>query len=135
MTLRDDSVVKRQDTVLTGRDSRIVAIPRREWEMKLLQMPRRHAKLLRFMTPEHHRVRHFVVCELPRKGGAVAPGYIAEKLNVTRRAVSRILEDLEKNLFFLVRNDMGAVTWAYPVTVEETPHKLEFSTGERLFAA
>jgi hypothetical protein len=49
--------------------------------------------------------------------------------------VTDILEVLERKLFFLVRNEQGAVAWAYPVTVTPTPHKLNFSTGERLYAA
>jgi len=49
--------------------------------------------------------------------------------------VNTILVDLEKYLFFLVRNGQGEVTWAYPITVEKTPHALTFSSGERLYAA
>ena len=29
----------------------------------------------------------------------------------------------------------GAVTWAYPVTVDQTPHHLTFNTGEKIYAA
>jgi hypothetical protein len=49
--------------------------------------------------------------------------------------VQAILEELERNLLFLVRGESGAVAWAFPVTVEPTPHRLNFSTGERLFGA
>ena len=49
--------------------------------------------------------------------------------------IIEILDDLENNLFFLVRNEQGEISWAFPVTVEETPHKLTFSTGEKLNAA
>jgi hypothetical protein len=49
--------------------------------------------------------------------------------------VKGILDELERNLFFLVRNAQGAVSWAYPVTVEPTPHQLRFHSGERLYAA
>jgi hypothetical protein len=46
-----------------------------------------------------------------------------------------VLEELEAQLFFLVRNDRGAVSWAFPVTVDPTPHRLIFHTGEQLYAA
>jgi len=46
-----------------------------------------------------------------------------------------ILTDLEKNLFFLVRDPEGNVSWAFPVTTSETPHRLTFSTGEKIFGA
>jgi hypothetical protein len=36
---------------------------------------------------------------------------------------------------FLFRNEEGAVTWAYPVTVERTPHRVSLSTGEQVYAA
>jgi hypothetical protein len=46
-----------------------------------------------------------------------------------------IIGELERALFFVVRNDRNAVSWAFPVTADETPHALAFSTGERCFAA
>jgi hypothetical protein len=46
-----------------------------------------------------------------------------------------ILDELERNLFFLVRNAAGAVSWAFPITVEPTPHRLEFDSGHEVFAA
>jgi len=49
--------------------------------------------------------------------------------------VKSILEELERKLFFLVRNEQGAVSWAYPMTVETTPHKLSLASGERLYGA
>ena len=36
---------------------------------------------------------------------------------------------------FLFRNPAGDVTWAYPVTVDQTPHQVTFSSGEKLYAA
>jgi hypothetical protein len=36
---------------------------------------------------------------------------------------------------FLFRNEHGAVEWAYPVTAARTPHRVAFSTGERINAA
>jgi len=45
------------------------------------------------------------------------------------------VKDLQKNLFFLVRNDIGEISWAFPVTCDITPHRLSFSSGEGVFAA
>ena len=36
---------------------------------------------------------------------------------------------------FLFRNAQGAVTWAYPVTVEPRRTASPFSTGEQIYAA
>jgi hypothetical protein len=46
-----------------------------------------------------------------------------------------MLQDLERRLTFLWRNSDGQVIWAYPVTVETTPHAVTFHTGEQLYAA
>jgi hypothetical protein len=56
-------------------------------------------------------------------------------LPLTTAQVSLILDELEKNLFFLVRDEQGSVIWAYPVTVGPTPHRLSFNSGEKLYAA
>jgi len=91
---------------------------------------------LAFMTPSHHAVRNFVVRELPRNAGRpVTIEQIARALRLQPDPVAGLVEDLEKHLFFLVRNPHGAVSWAFPVTCDRTPHRLRFSTGERTFGA
>jgi len=90
---------------------------------------------LSFMTPPHHAVRNFVVRELPRQGRPLGPGQIAQSLGIEVETLRSLLDDLEKHLFFLVRNSEGQVTWAFPVTTCRTPHKLRLSTGERIFGA
>ena len=90
---------------------------------------------LAFMTPRHHAVRNFVVRELPRHGGPLSPTQIARSLRLDAKVVTDLLADLEKHLFFLVRNTRGEVSWAFPVTTDPTPHSLGFSTGERIFGA
>jgi hypothetical protein len=110
-------------------------IPRAEWEKHLAAAPEHTETRLRFMTEAHHRVRYFVVRELPRLGAPIPPERIAQDLQLPPAQVGAILDDLERNLFFLVRNALGAVSWAFPVTIDETPHRLVFSTSERLYAA
>jgi hypothetical protein len=92
--------------------------------------------LLAFMTPDHHAVRNYAVRELPRnRGKALRPAQLAESLGLDPGVVSGLLDDLERHLFFLVRNGIGEVSWAFPVTSDRTPHRLWFSTGERIFGA
>jgi hypothetical protein len=90
---------------------------------------------LEFMTEDHHLVRYYVVSDLPRVGEPIQPNRIAEELNLSAERVRQVLQDLETHLFFLVRNEQGAVSWAFPVTVDRTPHRLTFDTGERLSGA
>ena len=87
------------------------------------------------MTADHHRVRNFVVSELPRAAAPLSPELIAARLELPLTGVVAILDDLEKHMTFLFRNPQGAVEWAYPVTVARTPHKVTFSSGEKLYAA
>jgi hypothetical protein len=113
----------------------MVQTPRKEWEEHLALVPALQEMRLRFMSREHHLVRDFVVRELPRVGVPIEPATISQELDLPLDRVVGILDELERNLVFLVRNEQGAVSWAFPVTVEQTPHHLGFSTGECLYAA
>ena len=123
------------DTVLIGRGDTISRIPQADWEQELRSAPEGISQRLAFMSNEHHLVRNFVVQELPRLGRSVSLSAISHALGISRTRTSAIVEDLERNLFFLVRAGGEKVSWAFPVTVEETGHQLVFSTGERLDAA
>ena len=113
----------------------ITEIPRKIWEQHVALAPKDISKMLSFMTPTHHRVRYFVVKEMPRIGKPIKPERISEELNISLTKTTETLDDLERHLFFLVRNEQGEISWAFPVTVDNTPHQLTFSTGERLNAA
>ena len=87
------------------------------------------------LDDEHRRVHHFVVRELPRQGKPLAPEIVAAALDLPLARVIAILDELERRLIFLFRPGGREVVWAYPVTVAETPHRIAFSSGERLNAA
>jgi hypothetical protein len=123
------------ETILLGRGRAITALPRALWEHHLAQAPDHSKARLAFMSAQHHQVRYFVVRELVNRARAIAPEDICQALQLSRSQVDAILDELEQRLFFLVRNEQGAVAWAYPVTVAATPHRLTFSTGERLYGA
>lgn len=99
------------------------------------KVPQSMKTRLSFMTRQHHLVRYFVVRRLPRIARPIPPEMVAAKLNLPLLRVNAILAELEEKLFFLVRDERGHVSWAYPLTVDETPHRLSFSTGERIYAA
>jgi len=98
-------------------------------------LPARMASRLAFMSRDHHTVRDFVVRELPRQDRPLSPTQVAQVTGLTRQTVSAILAELERNLFFLVRDSEGNVSWAFPITTSRTPHRLTFSTGEKIFGA
>jgi hypothetical protein len=90
---------------------------------------------LGFLTPEHRTVHHFVVRELPRVGEPLSPAFVARGVGLPVDRVSSILDELEKHKTFLFRNEQSAVVWAYPVTVDVTPHRVTFGTWEQIHAA
>lgn len=124
-----------EEKVLLGRDQQILEIPPAMWKQHLTQIPQHSQGRLSFMTDKHHQVRYCVVRELVNKRKPIEPELISDMLKMPLEQVKVILEELERKLFFLVRDGQGAVAWAYPTTVEPTPHRLDFSTGEQLYGA
>ena len=113
----------------------LLRIPRPIWQQEVARSERAAENSLAFMTMEHHAVRDFVVRELPRFAKPIPPATIAQNLNMEMEKVIPILDELEKKLTFLYRNEDGDVEWAYPVTAARTPHRVTFSTGEQIYAA
>jgi len=123
------------DKILLGQGQKIIEFPQATWKSHLTQIPQHSQSRLSFMTDAHHQIRYFVVKEMANTQRPIEPEFISEKLNMPIERVKSILDELERKLFFLVRNEQGAVAWAYPMTVETTPHKLSFASGERLYGA
>ncbi len=98
-------------------------------------LPAHMERRLAFMSSEHHTVRDFVVREMPRQSQPLSPQQIASLTTLNPGRVSAILSELEKNLFFLVRNREGNVSWAFPVTTDQTAHRLSLATGEKIYGA
>jgi len=122
-------------TILVGAGREIRRVPDDAFVQSIKGLPERMTSRLAFMTCDHHVVRDIVVREMPRQRSPISPLGIANVTGLDIQKVSLILSDLERNLFFLVRNPDGNVSWAFPVTTLITPHKLMFSTGENIFGA
>lgn len=123
------------DHLLSGLWRWIIPVSRGRWQKQVAANARQLEAGLSFMTPDHQRVRNLVVSELPRAGRPLVPAFIALNLNLPLKQVGALLTDLEKHRTFLVRNAQGAVTWAYPVTVEKTPHQVTLGPEEKIYAA
>jgi hypothetical protein len=113
----------------------MINLPSRVWEKEISKARRKFEAELGFMTDEHRLVHHFVVRELPYAGEPLPPEVVAKKLDLPVSRVNGILDDLEKHMTFLFRDNHDRVVWAYPVTVDKTPHHVTFDTGEELYAA
>ncbi len=122
------------NALLLGIWRMMISVPPALWQSQMARQTQGEADLA-FMTADHHRVRDFVVREMPRLNRPLPPELIAAELQLPLERVGLILDELERNMTFLFRNPAGAVTWAYPVTVDHTPHQVTFSSGEKLCAA
>ena len=122
-------------SLLLGVSRFLLRIPRPIWQREVARSARAAERSLAFMTADHHSIRDFVVREMPRFAEPIPPEAIAQSLTMALEQVVPMLDELEKKLTFLYRNEEGAVTWAYPVTVEPTPHRVTFSSGEQIYAA
>jgi Alkylmercury lyase len=109
--------------------------PLAEWQAAVRGATHKMRDRLAFMTVEHHAVRNFAVTGLPEFQRALSLAQVAAQVSLPAARAEAIIDELERNLFFLVRNAAGEVAWAFPVTADRTPHELQFSTGERTCGA
>jgi hypothetical protein len=123
-----------QQSLPLGLDHHMLPVPRPVWPRQIARSGEGNWAALGFMSEDHHRVRDFAVVELPRAGAPLPPELFAERLSLPLARVGMILDELEQHMTFLFRNAAGAVTWAYPVSVGPTPHRVTVNTGEPLYA-
>jgi hypothetical protein len=123
------------DNVLLGVWRHLVPIPRTLWRSQISKTAEHTGSRIDFMTEDHHRVRDLVVKEIAHRGMPLPPEWIAHQLELPIDRVVALLDEMDRAKTFLARNADGAVTWAYPVTTDRTPHRVTFSTGEQTYAA
>lgn len=87
------------------------------------------------LAPLERAVRRASVILLARTGRPVPPPAIAAEVEAPLAEVAAALAELERRLFFLVRDAAGEVSWAFPFSAVGTPHPLTFPSGERRFGA
>ena len=121
--------------VLLGFKRHMVPIPWALFTRLVRQKLGKTAKAFGGLDEDHRRVHHLVVKNLPGLAKPMPPDFIAERLRLSISQIVRILDELERRLIFLFRPGGREVVWAYPVTVEPTPHRVAFSSGEKLWAA
>ncbi len=123
------------NSLLLGLSRCVLPVPPILWQRQVSRKARHMDAGLGFMSAEHHLVRNHVVKELPGMAGPMQPEFISRGVGLPLAQVEIILDDLERHMTFLFRDGSGAVTWAYPVTVEKTPHHVALSTGDQTYAA
>jgi hypothetical protein len=120
---------------LLGRGRELDTQPVAEWQSAVRRATGNMRQRLGFMTAEHHAVRNFAVTSLPRFNRPIPLTEVASHVRLPVSRVQAITEELERHLFFLVRDQAGDIAWTFLVTAERTPHEMQLSTGERVFGA
>ena len=102
---------------------------------RVASVVRQTEEVMAELSDDHRRLHRLLVTELPRAGAPLLPEAVAERLDLPPSTVSEMFDDLGARKALIARDDQGAVTWAYPITVEHTRHRITFRSGERLYAA
>ena len=113
----------------------IIKVPPFLWQKQIAKEKRKLEKVYGSLSEEYRLIHHFVVRELPYNGKPLSPELISDELGIPVDRIKKALDYLEKRMTFLYRNKDGDILWAYPVTVDKTPHRITFNTGEQLYAA
>jgi hypothetical protein len=127
--------VKRENRILIGIWHKIIPAPMFMLIRETERMAKNRKARINKMTEEKRRIHHFVVRELPNAGQPVSLAFIAHDLKMPVDRVSDLVDEMEKDKTFFNRYHSEGINWAYPVTVDNTPHHVTFSTGEQVNAA
>ncbi|MFC1488666.1 hypothetical protein ACFL6B_02340 [Thermodesulfobacteriota bacterium] len=87
------------------------------------------------LSKEERKVHHFIVKQMAIAKESITTEFIGEKLNISLNRVKDIVDKLEAMKTFCYRFDSQGINWAYPLSLENTGHKITVSTGEQFFAA
>ena len=87
------------------------------------------------LSDEERAIHHFIVKKMAVAKKPITAEIVGEELGVPVNRVEKIIDKLEALKTFLYRRDGRGINWAYPLSLENTGHKITVSTGERFFAA
>ena len=87
------------------------------------------------LSEEEQKVHHFVVKKMADVQEPITAEFISEELGISLKTVVKIIEKLEVLKTFLYRSDGKGINWAYPLSLDDTGHRMTVSTGEQFSAA
>ena len=92
------------------------------------------AKAARLLADER-KVHHFIVRKMAVVTEPITARLVSEELGLELGMVENTIDKLEEMKTFLYRSDGLGIDWAYPLSLDNTGHRMTASTGERFFAA
>ena len=87
------------------------------------------------LSVEERRVHHFIVRKMAVVTEPITAELVSGELGLSLETVKNTIDKLEEMKTFLCRSDGPGVDWAYPLSLDNTGHRMTASTGERFFAA
>ena len=87
------------------------------------------------LSADERKIHHFIVEKMAVAQKPITVEFIAEELSIPKDSVESAVDKLEGLKTFIYRSDDRGINWAYPLSLENTGHKMTASTGEQFFAA
>lgn len=87
------------------------------------------------LSEEEQRVHHYIVQKMAVAKEPITAEIVSEELAFPVETVERTIGKLEGLKTFLFRSDGKGINWAYPLSLENTGHRMTASTGESFYAA
>ncbi len=87
------------------------------------------------LSVEERRIHHFIVQKMAVVTEPITAELVSEELGLDLELVKNTIDKLEDMKTFLYRSDGPGIDWAYPLSLDNTGHRMTASTGERFFAA
>ena len=123
------------EKLLLGTGLALKTIPAASWRRFVAQAPIRSQNFQTKITQTHINIRNTVFEAMIRSGKTVPPQSISEILGLGLEEISQALTLLEQGLIFLSRMENGEINWAFPITVEKTPYRVQMETGKTIYAS
>ena len=87
------------------------------------------------LSEEERRIHHFVVRKMASVDEPIKAELVAEETGLSVDEVERAIDKLESLKTFLYRSDGRGIDWAYPLSLDDTGHRMTVNTGESFNAA
>jgi len=87
------------------------------------------------LSEEERRIHHFIVQKMAVVQEPIMAELVSEELDLGLEMVGNTIDKLEDMKTFVYRSDGPGIDWAYPLSLDNTGHRMTANTGERFFAA
>jgi len=87
------------------------------------------------LSAEERKIHHFIVSRMAETETPLTAEQVGSELDLPVDRVEASIDKLEELKTFIYRSDGKGINWAYPLSLQDTGHRMSDSKGERFFAA